>query len=44
MVIVIYIYSLISFAFLRKSFDESEGMFCQTAFQVHGGLGIAGCL
>eukprot|EP00043_Microstomoeca_roanoka_P019214 m.213666 g.213666 ORF g.213666 m.213666 type:complete len:2617 (+) comp16958_c0_seq4:400-8250(+) len=33
MVIIIYIYSLISFAFLRKNFDESEGAYCQTAFQ-----------
>ena len=33
MVIVIYIYSLASFAFLRKSFDESEGAFCQNSFQ-----------
>lgn len=36
LVIVIYVYSLISFAFLRKSFDEAEGAYCQTAFQVHG--------
>ena len=34
LVIVIYVYSLISFAFLRKSFDEAEGAYCQTAFQV----------
>ncbi|EGD81749.1 hypothetical protein PTSG_02461 [Salpingoeca rosetta] len=33
MVIIIYIYSLVSFAFLRKNFDESEGAYCQTAFQ-----------
>eukprot|EP00045_Choanoeca_perplexa_P018056 m.276491 g.276491 ORF g.276491 m.276491 type:complete len:2614 (+) comp17698_c0_seq3:125-7966(+) len=33
LVIVIYVYSLISFAFLRKSFDEAEGAYCQTAFQ-----------
>jgi inositol 1,4,5-triphosphate receptor type 1 len=33
MVIVIYIYSLASFAYLRKSFDEGEGAFCQNTFQ-----------
>lgn len=36
MVVIIYIYSLISFAFLRKAFDPEEGAFCQTAFQVDG--------
>eukprot|EP00056_Hartaetosiga_gracilis_P010415 m.153526 g.153526 ORF g.153526 m.153526 type:complete len:2653 (+) comp13309_c1_seq5:67-8025(+) len=33
MIVVIYIYSLISFAFLRKNFNEDDGAFCQTAFQ-----------
>jgi inositol 1,4,5-triphosphate receptor type 1 len=33
MVIVIYIYSLVAFAFLRKNFDEDEGAFCETSFQ-----------
>jgi len=34
MVVIIYIYALIAFAFLRKSFDETEdGAFCETSFQ-----------
>jgi inositol 1,4,5-triphosphate receptor type 1 len=33
MVIIIYIYSLASFAYLRKNFDAEEGAFCDTAFQ-----------
>lgn len=33
MVIIIYIYSLASFAYLRKSFDEGEGAYCQNTFQ-----------
>eukprot|EP00049_Salpingoeca_infusionum_P018394 m.357042 g.357042 ORF g.357042 m.357042 type:complete len:2607 (+) comp17695_c0_seq1:174-7994(+) len=33
MVIVIYIYSLVSFAFLRRNFNVEDGAFCQTEFQ-----------
>ena len=33
MVIVIYMYSLASFAFLRAHFDMGDGMFCQTSWQ-----------
>eukprot|EP00051_Salpingoeca_urceolata_P021920 m.350531 g.350531 ORF g.350531 m.350531 type:complete len:2826 (+) comp19889_c0_seq3:203-8680(+) len=33
MIVVIYLYALASFAFLRHTFDEAEGAFCQTAFQ-----------
>ncbi len=32
--IVIFIYSMVSFAFFRRHFDRDSGAFCQTAFEV----------
>jgi inositol 1,4,5-triphosphate receptor type 1 len=32
--IIIYIYSFISFAFLRKQFDQDDGYWCSTLWQV----------
>lgn len=33
MLIIIYIYAVISFAFLRRSFDRNEGLFCESLGQ-----------
>ena len=39
MVVIIYIYSLVSFAYLRKNFDEGEAAFCESSFQVRTATG-----
>ena len=44
MIIIIYQYSLVGFAWLRASFDPSTGAFCETAFQVRVGLSSRLCV
>jgi inositol 1,4,5-triphosphate receptor type 1 len=33
MIVIIYVYAIVSFAFLRRSFDRDEGLFCENLGQ-----------